>query len=166
MSDADALYHAAILAHDRAPQHPGPLAGATHRATVDSPLCGDVVTLELRLEGGAIQAAAATTLGCALARAAGSILTGLLVGRDAEAARALAADFEAFITAPAEPHAPAPAAAGAPPAAAPAAPAAAEAAHLGELVAFTGVRRVRSRRACALLPFRALREALAPRGPP
>ena len=145
MSDLDDLYQAVIVDHDRAPRHTGPLAGATHAATIDNPLCGDVVTLHLRIEDGTIRAASFEGRGCSLSRAAASILTTLLPGRDLAAARALSAAFEAFVQA-------APAA--------PAAPAASDA-QLGELTAFAGVRRFRSRRACATLPLRALAAAIS-----
>jgi nitrogen fixation NifU-like protein len=143
VSDLDELYQAAIVDHDRAPRNLGPLAGATHAATADNPLCGDVVTLHLRVEDGAIRAASFEGRGCSLSRAAASIATGMLIGRSLADARALAAAFEAFV--------------GAPPDAAPAP-------ELGELAVFGGVRRFRSRRACATLPLRALVAALAPAG--
>ena len=75
MSDALALYQATIVEHDRHPRNHGPLAGADRAATVDNPLCGDVVTIELRLADATIAAAGWTGRGCALARAAGSMLT-------------------------------------------------------------------------------------------
>ncbi|HWO23544.1 MAG TPA: SUF system NifU family Fe-S cluster assembly protein [Kofleriaceae bacterium] len=146
MSDLDELYQAVIVEHDRAPRHHGPLAGATHDATADNPLCGDVVTLHLRIEDGAIRDVSFEGRGCSLSRAAASILSTMLAGRDLAYARALAAAFEAFIHAPPDtPAAPAP-----------------DTTALGELTAFAGVRRFRSRRACATLAFRALAAATAP----
>jgi nitrogen fixation protein NifU and related proteins len=141
VSDLDELYQAVIVDHDRAPRRHGPLSGATHGATADNPLCGDVVTLHLRLDDGVIRDVSFEGRGCALSRAAASILSTMLAGQDLAAARALSAAFEAFV------HA------------APDAPAAPE---LGDLAAFAGVRRFRSRRACATLPLRALAAALAP----
>jgi nitrogen fixation NifU-like protein len=138
MSDLDDLYQAVIVDHDRAPRNHGPLAGATHAATADNPLCGDVVTLHLRLEDGVIRGASFEGRGCSLSRASASILTTRLAGADLAAARALSAAFEAFVQS-------------APDAAAPA--------ELGDLAAFAGVRRFRSRRACATLPLRALAAA-------
>ncbi len=169
MTDVRALYQAVIVDHDRAPRNHGPLADATAHATVDNPLCGDVVTVHLRRDAAdadaadAADAAAANAdtdrigaiafeaRGCALCRAAASIMTGQVQGRRVDDARALAARFEAYV------RAPAPAAAG---------QAAAGTddtvdADLGELTAFAGVRAFRSRQACATLPFRALLAALA-----
>ena len=147
MSDLDDLYQAVIVDHDRAPRHHGPLAGATHHATADNPLCGDTVTLHLHLEDGVIRGLSFEGRGCSLSRAAASILTTMLAGRDLASARALSAEFEAFVHAAPD---------------APLDPAAAAA--LGELAAFAGVRRFRSRRACATLPLRALAAALTAPG--
>jgi nitrogen fixation NifU-like protein len=140
--DVDQLYQAIIVEHDRAPRNEGSLAGATHHATVDNPLCGDICTLHVHVEGCVIRGVSFEGRGCALSRAAASILTTMLAGRELAAARALAAEFDAFVKAPAE-------------------SAASSAGELGDLTAFAGVRRFRSRRACATLPFRALLAALS-----
>jgi nitrogen fixation NifU-like protein len=137
--EVDELYQATILDHDRAPRNHGPLAGATHVATVDNPLCGDIVTVELVVDGGAVHAAGFVGRGCSLSRAAGSMLTTQLAGLPLTEARAHLDRFEALVGSP--PDAPTPD-------------------GLGELAAFAGVRRFRSRRACALLAARAVRAAL------
>jgi nitrogen fixation NifU-like protein len=157
-SDLDELYQAVIVDHDRAPRHEGPLAGATCSGTADNPLCGDVVTLHLRIEGDVIREVGFEGRGCSLSRAAASILTTMLAGRELASARALGAAFEAFVQAPPD----AVGAAGEPAADAASASAGVSGAPaLGELVAFAGVRRFRSRRACATLPLRALAAAVA-----
>jgi nitrogen fixation protein NifU and related proteins len=140
VSDVSQLYQAVIVDHDHAPRHHGRLASASHQASADNPLCGDECTLYLRLQGDRIEEASFEGRGCALSRAAASIMTEQLAGRDLAAARALAATFEAFVRA------------------APDAPAGQG--DLGDLAAFLGVRRFRSRQACALLPFRALLAAV------
>jgi nitrogen fixation protein NifU and related proteins len=124
VSDVDELYQAVIVDHDRAPRNHGPLAGATHEATADNPLCGDEVTVQLRVDGGVIRAVAFVGHGCALSRAAASIMTEQLRDRDEAAVRALAADFAAFVRAP------------------PSDPV--DAARFGDLAAFAGVRRFRA----------------------
>jgi NifU-like protein involved in Fe-S cluster formation len=83
----------------------------------------------------------------------------MLAGRDLAAARALSAAFEAFVHAPPD----------SPPGSPPDSPAAdvtpaPDAPALGELAAFSGVRRFRSRRACAMLPLRALAAATSSAG--
>jgi nitrogen fixation NifU-like protein len=137
----DDLYQATILDHDRAPRNAGPVAGATHHATLDNPLCGDMVTVHARIVDGVVRALGCEARGCALSRAAASIMTTMVCERSTDAARELAAMFEHFVQAP---------------------PDAAVPDELGELRAFAGVRRFRSRRVCALLGFRALLRALEP----
>jgi nitrogen fixation NifU-like protein len=139
MTAVDELYQATIVDHDRTPRNHGSLAGATHQATVDNPLCGDVVTLQAQIADGVIRDIAFEGRGCALSRAAASIMTTMLRGAATEDARRLAAAFEQFV------HS---------------APDSAIPDELGELRAFSGVRRFRSRRLCALLPFHALGDAL------
>ncbi len=143
MSDPRALYQAAIVDHDRHPRGHGPLADATAHATVDNPLCGDEVTVHVRRVGEQVEAISFEARGCALCRAAGSMMCARAAGQDVAALRALAARFAAFVRAQA----------------ADAAPAALDE-ELGELTAFVGVRAFRSRQACATLPFRALLAAL------
>jgi len=138
VSDLDQLYQAVIVDHDRSPRNAGTLADATHHATVDNPLCGDVVTMQLRIEDGVVRAVAFEGRGCALSRAAASILTTMVVGRDLAAIKTLGAAFETFVRGV---DGPAPA-------------------DLGELAAFAGVRRFPSRRACALLAPKALDVAI------
>lgn len=137
----DELYQATIVDHDRAPRNAGPLDGATHHATVDNPLCGDVVTVHARVEGGVIRELTFEARGCALSRAAASIMTTMVRDRTTEASRRLAAGFERFVQAAPDADIPD---------------------DLGELRAFAGVRRFRSRRVCATLGFRALLRALEP----
>ena len=139
----DELYQAAIVAHDRAPRREGALPGATHEATLDNPLCGDVVTMRLVVDGGAVREAAFEGRGCAVSRAAASMLADRAAGASLEDLRALAARLEQLVAAP--PDAPVPE-------------------DLGELAALAGVRRYRSRRTCATLAARALLEALDQRG--
>ena len=142
--DVRALYQAVIVDHDRAPRNHGPLADATVHATVDNPLCGDVVTVHLRVDpDGRVAALGFEARGCALCRAAASIMTERARGHDASELRALAARFEAYVRGP---DAPVPDD---------------DEATLGELTAFAGVRAFRSRQACATLPFRARLAALA-----
>ncbi len=139
MTDITELYQATIVDHDRAPRNAGALAAPSHAATLDNPLCGDVVTVHARIADDVIHELVFEARGCALSRAAASIMTTLVRGHTSEAARQLTAVFEQFINA---------------------APETAIADQLGELRAFAGVRRFRSRRVCALLPFRALMQAL------
>lgn len=139
MTRLDDLYQATILEHDRHPRNERALPDATHAATIDNPLCGDVVTVRARLAGDQVAEVAFEAHGCALSRAAASIMTTLVQHRTRQDAQQLAAEFERCVQSE---------------------PDAAISDELGDLRVFAGVRRFRSRRVCALLPFQALRRAL------
>ncbi|MBK9034264.1 MAG: SUF system NifU family Fe-S cluster assembly protein [Myxococcales bacterium] len=142
MTDARALYQAIIVEHDRHPRNAGPLATATHHGAVDNPLCGDEVTVHVEVDGaGAIAAVTFEARGCALARAAASLMTERVRGLDRAAVAALVERFAGFVRTDAV-------------------DAVTDATDLGDLTAFVGVRQFRSRQACATLPFRALVAAL------
>jgi nitrogen fixation protein NifU and related proteins len=135
VTDPRALYQATIVKHDREPLHEGPLANATHVATLDNPLCGDIVTIRLVIEHGVITDAAFEARGCSLARAGASMVTSRAIGASPIAVRELAASVERLVHA--APEAPVPP-------------------DLGELEAFVPVRAFKSRRICACLAFRAI----------
>ena len=63
------LYQRRILELNARPQNFGPLPGHTHEGTIHNPLCGDVVTLRLRLDDGMIIEARFEGNGCAVSRA-------------------------------------------------------------------------------------------------
>jgi nitrogen fixation protein NifU and related proteins len=133
------LYQAIIVEHDRAPHHEGPLPGATCSATADNPLCGDTITIHAIVDGDRIDAITFEGRGCALARAAASLLTTRATGATLADLADLAARFEVFVTERVD--APIPD-------------------DFGDLAAFAGVRKVRSRRTCATLAFSALRSCV------
>jgi nitrogen fixation NifU-like protein len=140
---ADAVYQELILDHFRRPRNRGALeeiaaAGAT--ATVRNPLCGDALTMAVALDAGRVRAVRFAGEGCSIALATASMLTELAPGKDADALAALGARFAAMLAAPPD---------------ATADPA------LGALRALQGVARVPARHQCALLPWRALEQALA-----
>ncbi len=132
------LYNDLIVQHDRHPHHEGPLASETHHATLDNPMCGDVVTIHLVADA-RVTAATFEARGCSLSRAAASMLTDRVIGASPDDVRALANQVETFIMS--APDAPLPE-------------------GLGELEAFANVRSFKSRRTCVTLAFRAAVEAL------
>ena len=62
------------MALARAATGAGTLAGADASVTLDNPLCGDRVTMQARLAGGAIAAVAHRVRGCVLCQAAASVI--------------------------------------------------------------------------------------------
>jgi nitrogen fixation NifU-like protein len=135
---ADDLYHEALVRMARAATGAGRLAAADASATVDNPLCGDEVTMDVRLAGGRIEALGHRVRGCLLCEAAASLLgrtaVGVAPGEVAAARERLVAMLQAGAAPP-------------------------DGAWAG-LAAFGPVRSVPSRQRCVLLPFDALEEAL------
>lgn len=149
------LYQRVILQHSQAPHGLGPLPEATHVSTLHNALCGDQITLRLRLLAappGQMPTIAQVGFegdSCALCRASASLLCQRLPGQSAPAALALFRALQAFLR-------PRPAAADA----RPELTASDDEALLGELVALAGVRDFPSRLRCATLPWEALQAAL------
>jgi NifU-like protein involved in Fe-S cluster formation len=132
---SDALYHDALKALAHAATGAGRLDAAQATATLDNPLCGDRVTLDVRLEGGRVVAIGHQVRGCLLCQAASSALAGHVAGLGTEEAALLAAAVTAMLKTGAEPPFPA-------------------------LAAFLPVRAHKSRHDCVLLPFKAMARAL------
>jgi nitrogen fixation NifU-like protein len=134
----EALYREVVLDHYRHPRHRAPLPDPDGTATVDNPVCGDQVRVQVRLAGGTIGAVAAQTRGCSIAVAAGSVMTELVTGCAIDEVPRLRGALERLI----EGEDPPP--------------------ELDRrLRAFAGVARFPMRRRCALLPWEALEAALA-----
>jgi nitrogen fixation NifU-like protein len=77
------VFNDIILDHFRAPHNAGDLLDASATVEVTNPICGDVLRLAIRLEGGRIAAAHFKTQGCVAAIACSSLLTDMLVGKSA-----------------------------------------------------------------------------------
>lgn len=101
------LYRDTVLDHSRHPRNFGRLDPAHRRAVGHNPLCGDKLTLYLRLDGERLSEARFEASGCALATASASLLTEAIKGQSEAASRALAqAALAAF--APGGPEPPSP----------------------------------------------------------
>lgn len=70
----DDLYQKAILGKAREANGAGSLEDADARVTVNNPVCGDRVTLELRMEDDHVGAVAHRVRGCLLCEAAASVI--------------------------------------------------------------------------------------------
>ena len=138
---AAALYQEVILDHNRSPRNYGALEPATGQADGRNPLCGDEVTVWVRLaeDGDRIEAVRFTGHGCAISKASASMMTQAVSGKTRAEAEALFARVHAMLTAPA----------GTPPDE-----------SLGRLQALSGVSRFPTRVKCASLAWHALRSAL------
>ena len=134
----DELYQSVILDHNRRPRNHREMEAADARAEGKNPLCGDEVTVWLRLEGDTIADVSFKGSGCAISRASASIMTTAVKGRSVAEAETLFERFHGLVTGqrPSEP------------------------ADLGQLEVFSGVSRFPVRVKCASLSWHTLRSAL------
>ena len=90
MGEFDQLYREVILDHYKNPRNHGLLEPSDAHAEGQNPLCGDEVTVSVRLgEGGVIEEVGFEGRGCAISQAATSMLTDLVRGRTAEQVAAM-----------------------------------------------------------------------------
>ena len=88
------LYQEVILDHSRHPRHHGVLESASHKAEGYNPLCGDRVTVYLRLDrDGRVDDIKFEGKGCAISQASASMMTQLLKGRSQADAERLMTGF-------------------------------------------------------------------------
>jgi nitrogen fixation NifU-like protein len=80
----DDLYRDYILEHYRRPHNFGVLEDAHAQHEGANPLCGDRITLQLRLSGGQIAGVGFTGRGCAISQASASLLTDELKGKSVD----------------------------------------------------------------------------------
>jgi NifU-like protein involved in Fe-S cluster formation len=134
----DQLYHQAILDLAKQAGRTARLEGAVASVTVDNPLCGDRVTVDLDLADGRVRAVGHKVRGCLLCQAAAAAIAARAPGETPAALRGVAAKLDLAIRRN---------------------PAATEGLW-PELGAFAPVHAHKSRHDCVLLPFEALTEAL------
>jgi nitrogen fixation NifU-like protein len=146
MSDAELrdLYQEVILDHNKRPRNFRVMADANHRADGHNPLCGDRVTVFVRLAGDRIEDVSFQGAGCAISKASASLMTDSVKGQSLGDVEALFQDFQSMVTTPPD--------------------MAIETDGLGKLAVFAGVREFPSRVKCASLAWHALRAALRDSG--
>jgi NifU-like protein involved in Fe-S cluster formation len=134
----DELYHQAILDLARQAGRTARLEGAQASVTVDNPLCGDRVTIDVDLADGRVRAVGHKVRGCLLCQAAAAAIAARAPGETAAALRGVAEQLDVAIRKD---------------------PSATDGLW-PELGAFAPVHQHKSRHDCVLLPFAALTEAL------
>ena len=140
MSELTDLYQQVILDHNRRPRNYGKLEGANRHAEGFNPICGDHLTLYLRLNGDVIDDLRFEGEGCAISKASASLMTEGLKGKTTAEAEALFERMHELLTGNGD--------------------AEAQAAELGKLAVFSGVREFPARVKCASLSWHALHSAL------
>jgi len=135
--DLRSLYQETILDHGKRPRNFGALRGATHHARGHNPLCGDRLSLHLRVDDDRVAEARFEGAGCAISTASASLMTEALRGKSVHEARELFDGLHALLTGEGEP-----------------------AEDLGKLSVFSGVRSYPLRVKCATLAWHTLVAAL------
>jgi nitrogen fixation NifU-like protein len=133
------LYQEVILDHNRSPRNYRAIDGG-RSAEGYNPLCGDRVTVYLAMAGDRIADAAFQGQGCAISKAAASMMTEAVKGRTRAEAAAIFDRYRRLVTSR------------------PDAPAATE--GLGKLAVFAGVREFPMRVKCATLAWHTLAAAV------
>jgi nitrogen fixation NifU-like protein len=89
MTDLDELYQEVILDHNKSPRNFRSLVDADRKAEGYNPLCGDHVTVYLKLDNGIISDISFQGSGCAISKASASMMTAELKGKTEAQAREL-----------------------------------------------------------------------------
>jgi nitrogen fixation NifU-like protein len=134
----DELYHQAILELAKRARGDRRLGAPTASVTVDNPLCGDRVTLDLAVADGKVAQIGHKVRGCLLCQAATTVIAEHAPGETIASLREVAAEAQRAVRLD---------------------PALA-CERWPEMIAFAPVHQHRSRHDCVLLPFDALTRAL------
>jgi nitrogen fixation NifU-like protein len=143
MSSLSELYQNVILEHNRSPRNYRAMDGADAKAEGHNPLCGDQLTVWLRLDGDVVRDVSFQGSGCAISKASASLMTSAVKGKTLPEVEALFAKFHRLVT-------------GALPAG--------ETETLGKLAVFSGVSEFPVRVKCATLSWHTLRQAVEQAG--
>ena len=141
--DLKDLYRDVILDHNKNPRNFGKLDPCDTSANGHNPLCGDRLTLTLRLEGDTVSDVRFEGKGCAISTASASLMTEAIKGLDEQAITALSEVVHRTLTSSTDAAVPE---------------------GLGKLAALSGVREYPARVKCASLCWHTLSAALAHRG--
>ena len=132
------LYRDVILDHNKRPRNFGTLDPADERAEGHNPLCGDRLSLALRMKGDRIDDVRFEGKGCAISVASASLMCEAVKGKDRAGISHLFSEIHAVLT---KHDAPVPE-------------------DLGKLAALSGVREFPVRVKCATLAWHTLNAAL------
>ena len=139
MSNLNELYQNVILEHNRSPRNYRAMDAAARKAEGHNPMCGDQLTVWVRMDGDVIDDVSFRGAGCAISRASASLMTAAVKGKTRPEAEALFERFRQLVT-------------GTLPAS--------EAETLGKLAVFSGVSAFPVRVKCASLSWHTLKAAL------
>ncbi len=137
-AELDELYQSIILDHNRRPRNFHIMEDASAHAEGKNPLCGDQLTVWLKLDGDKISDVSFQGSGCAISKASASLMTAAIKGKTREEADAIFTKFHGVVTG-AHPE---------------------DAESMGSLKALGGVSRFPLRVKCASLAWHTMKAAL------
>jgi len=140
MSELSELYQQVILDHNKKPRNFRKLETANHTAEGFNPLCGDQLTVYLNLEDDTVKEVGFEGSGCAISKAAASMMTQAVKGKSKEQAEHLFHEFHSMVTGELNEET--------------------DENNLGNLKIFAGVREFPVRVKCATLAWHTLHAAL------
>ncbi|TVT49623.1 MAG: SUF system NifU family Fe-S cluster assembly protein [Denitromonas halophila] len=130
------LYQEVIFDHNRQPRNFHDMPDADHHADGHNPLCGDQLTVYLRINNDVIEDVSFVGHGCAISTASASLMTEAVKGKTVAEVEALFKDFHALLTETPPDR------------------------DFGKLAVLTGVREFPARVKCATLAWHTLHNAL------
>lgn len=141
-SDLRDIYQEVILDHNRRPRNRRTIDAADRRAQGHNPLCGDHVTVFMKLKDDVVIDVSFEGSGCAIATASASLMTETVKGKTLDEVKVLFRKFHGLVTGGVEETD----------------------SGLGKLAVFSGVCRYPVRVKCATLVWHAVNSALATGG--
>ena len=141
MSELSDMYQEVILDHNKFPRHFKKLDDATHSVEGYNPLCGDKLTVYLRLKDNVIEETSFIGSGCAISKASASMMTHKLKGLTITEAELLIQNVHQMLTGKI--------------------PDRSTISKLGNLAALSGVSKFPMRVKCATLAWHTFKAALA-----
>jgi len=139
MSDLRDLYQEVILDHNRSPRNFGTLDDANRRADGHNPLCGDRLSIAVKIDDDVVADLRFEGSGCAISKASASLMTEGVKGKTLDETRQLFERFHRLVTDPSAPV---------------------DHGELGKLAVFAGVRDYPARVKCAILAWHTLKAAV------
>lgn len=98
MSNLRELYQEVILDHNRHPRNLGVLPDADRTAEGSNPLCGDKLSVFLKIDGDVISDIRFQGSGCAISKASASLMTDRVKGQTLAEVQRLFERFQAMVT--------------------------------------------------------------------
>jgi nitrogen fixation NifU-like protein len=139
LGELEELYQEVILDHSRRPRNFGELPDASVKVHGDNPSCGDEIHLAVKFDGnGGLEQIKFTGHGCAISQASASLMTMKLKGKKRAEVEEMLRAFHDLVTTEKNDASK----------------------NLGDLQVMRGIRKFPQRVKCAMLPWRAVEQAL------